>query len=117
MGNEENSSYSELLFLILKFEYEMIQDEIKKNVKIADTIKVVMIPTAVAAIGWVATAENSMKACELLAVGLASVSMILLVWGISKRMHAINTVFLIDRRKLKDIFDRFMIIQCVSDEI
>jgi len=32
----------------------MLQDEIKKNVKIADTIKVVMIPTAVATIGWVA---------------------------------------------------------------
>ena len=87
MGDDGNPFDSELIFQILKFEYEMLQDEIKKNVKIVDTIKAVIIPVAIATIGWVATTENSLKAMELFAVGLASVSMIMLVRGISKRMH------------------------------
>ena len=91
MGGDKNTQ--DLIFEILKFEYQMLQDEIKKNVRIVDTIKAVIIPVAVAAIGWVAKEKNSLQPMEMFAVGLASVSMLLLVWGISKRMHAVNRVF------------------------
>jgi len=106
LGDDGNPFDSELIFQILKFEYEMLQDEIKKNVKIVDTIKAVIIPVAIATIGWVATTENSLKAMELFAIGLASVSMIMLVWGISKRMHAINTVFFDRQEEIENYVER-----------